>query len=419
MKSSLAPSSKHTSVPFSKHTAGPSYEHSHNPSNKHSSSPTSELSSAPSKRHSLAPSKIKSQTPSSTRSSAPTNLSSLAPTHTSPTKSPVSTPSPTLVTSTDQTSVGDAFTIGSPDVEYVQNEYKIKVVQGIGKLPDAVYKPDTVNIAIYDETCRPPVIGTNFVTTANHTFEVITPFHDMTGTFGYEINIDISGIVASNPLVTFDDAQNSKGEIKFCAVVTNAYEGVEIKFQKTIFVLGFDVSSVGFNLGNLTISELDPETEEESNILTIGVDACVCNSLYVCLPGVIPTVKQNDDIMICLTPESKYTGIKNFALSFKNQEDNYLYQAVDIGADKWVANVPTIVSQLSSTIMITTIMVAGLFDNKNVGVLVEGVAQLEFFDEGDMRSVSLHNFQMMVDVEMQEDAGCVGGVLDAMLSVFK
>ena len=56
---------------------------------------------------------------------------------------------------------------------------------------------------------------------------------------------------------------------------------------------------------------------------------------------------------------------------------------------------------------------------KKSGVLVEGVAQLEFVNESDMRSASLQNFKMVVEVEMQEEEGCIGIIFNAMLSALK
>jgi len=313
--------------------------------------------------------------------------------------------------------VAEAFVIGCPIVNYFPSDYKIQVEQGIGVNFAAADKPTNVSVAIYDSTCSSPILDKSTITVSEKPFLETDSFDGMTGKFAYDLNIALAG-VSPNSLVAFDDVTYSSGSISFCAEVTTEYSDVEITFQKTVFSLGFDLSQVAFCLGDLKIEELDPETEEVEDALQIEVNACVCNDSYECLDGPI-TVQQNDDISICLvSPKSAAVEINNFALSFKNQENNYLYQAVDLGAGGWIPRVPTTVSKDSGIIKVTTIMVAGLFDNGNEGVLVEGVAQLGFSGE-DMKSASLHNFQMVVDLDAEEKGGCIRSMLNTVISAFK
>jgi len=442
---SVAPSNTHSSAPSHVQSAAPSKGHSSAPSNAHSSTPLSIHSSIPSNARSLVPSKKNSMTPSMITSLAPSGAYSSFPskTHSSfpsttitlapstgnapdPTKSPSVNICPlhnrklasVPYTCTPSSTISEAFVIGCPAVEYFPDDYLIGVGHGIGINTAAHNKPTEVIVELYDKRCTDLLVDTSTVSISDELFQVTESFDGMTGKFEYDINVKFASPTPWH-LMTFDDETQTSGILSFCTKVTTKYSDIEITFQKTIYSLGFDLSDVAFCLGDIAIKELGPVIEEEEDFLTIGVNACLCDELYMCLEGTI-TVIQNDDVMVCIFPLSEEFRVTNFALSFKNQENGYAYQAVDLGADGWKPNVPTTVSESGRIVQTTTIMVAGLFDASNVGVLVEGVAQLEVAGTNErMRSDSLSNFEMSLNIDLVEDVGCINSMLNAVLSAFK
>lgn len=331
--------------------------------------------------------------------------------------------------------VAESFLIGSPSVEFKPSEYEVKVEQGIGINAANPNRPTKVVVTLLkagiDNDCAGPIDSTdNTVSVSDESFSANLSFDEMTGKFAYVVKLDMSDW-SSSDLMTYDDADRSSGAILFCAEVVTEYDSEEITFQKTRFVLGFDLTDVAIRLGTLEIVELDPLMEGNDEFLNFGVHACVCNSNLQCIT--VPAMSmQNTNLMFCLRSTSEKVEITNFGLVLVNQENNYKYTAVEIGSNGWIAKVPTTVLQIGNVIRITTIAVAGLFDDGNVGVLVEGVAQLAFEgvpvqqSESDScdecsRSSTLHGFDVLVDVEPREEeenTGCIGNLLNGVSTFF-
>jgi len=327
--------------------------------------------------------------------------------------------------------VADAFVIGSPYVEFRKSENEIEVEQGIGINATNPDRPTKVFVYLResgsDNKCSGPKITDTTVTVSDYSFSPDSSFAGMTGKFGYDINLDLKTFSVSD-LVTFANGDRSSGSIIFCAQVVTEYSEVEITFQKTRFTLGFDLSEVTIQLGTLEIVELDPLIEENDDFLEMSVDACVCDRNLKCITTPILSI-QNTEIMFCLRTNSDNVEIKSFGLSLKNKGNNYKYTAVQSKPDGtgWIPQVPTTVLVIGEVIRITTIAVAGLFDDSNEDVLVEGVATLGFIGGGNVlpsdstdncgdcaRSSTLHGFEMVLDVKAKnkENTGCIGQMLN-------
>jgi len=331
--------------------------------------------------------------------------------------------------------VAEAFSIGSPVVEFKPSEFEVKVQQGVGIDAANPDRPTSVVVNLLkggiNNDCAGAIeISDTTVSVSDESFSANQEFDGMTGTFEYIVKLDMSNW-SSSDLMTYDDANRSSGAILFCAEVVTAYDSEEITFQKTRFVLGFDLTDVTIRLGTLEIVELDPLMEGNDEFLNFGVHACVCNSNLQCID--VPVMStQNSDLTFCIRSISEKVEIINFGLVLVNQENNYKYTAVAIGPDGWIAKVPTQVLMIGNVIRVSTIAVAGLFDDGNVGVLVEGVAQLAFegvpvqqssesCDECE-RSQTLHGFDVLIDVEAEvrvENTGCIGSLLNGVGSFFR
>jgi len=332
--------------------------------------------------------------------------------------------------------VAESFLIGSPNVEFKPFEHEVKVEQGIGINATNPDRPTNVFVILLkagiDNDCAGPIDSTdNTVSVSGVSFSADNRFNEMTGTFDYVVKLNTTDWPSSD-LLTYDDIDRSSGAILFCVEVVTEYNDVEITFQKTRFVLGFDLTDVTIRLGTLEIVELDPLVAKNDESLNFGVHACVCNLNLMCIttPVVNP---QNADMMFCISSLSKNVEITNFGLVLVNQENNYKYTAVATGTDTWIAKLPTTVTVSGNVIIVTTIAVRGLFQDRNVGVLLEGVAELGFVgapgqplepdDDCDTcsRSSTLHGFDVLVDVDVgeEENAGCIGNMLNGMKSFFK
>jgi hypothetical protein len=246
---------------------------------------------------------------------------------------------------------------------------------------------------------------------------------------GYEITFATEHFETdTGNFVNFTDGL-SEGTIDFCVRATSYYEGNEIAFRDTSFMVLFSLGEFEFNVITVGINAAEQDTIVTSIDTQFEVKACQC-ALYDCL-NEADTIDQNDPFVMCIYPfhsdPDAATGvaITNFDLKiFAGADDTYTeYDPVVFSSDGWEANSLTAVTvdpEASGKVMISTPIISKFYTGGFTAVNAGGSAFLEFVDPSGARTENFVDYALVVDLNGETDVGigCINQLLRAVRQFF-
>lgn len=296
--------------------------------------------STPAPTQSSTPAPTMAPTPTPAPVSSPTPLPTQVPTP-PPTPPPVSTP--TLRPTTTSPSV-DAWAIGNAAVASSGDSITVSYPISTG--------PQGASVDLYEFDCTTPVNAPDVVSVST---SPITYNNDNV-TFGLTID---DSLLSSSTLVDFDDdVIEGAGSIKFCTqTTTETSDGLGVAYKKAKFDVSFNMTSVSFNIADVTIVSQD--AEEVNLQISFAVSACECDENFNC--GSFSYVQSSSApfFRVCLTP-SDNTLITNLNLRMTGT-DGYIYDPVEFGLSGPDDDELTEIKSQGNKLMVKTRIVDPLF----------------------------------------------------------